>query len=402
MPRTATHTPPSAQADHAALIVAFDAGDLLGAERDRAGGLIATCDGCAELLADLAAIRVATAALPAPRRTRDFRLTDTDAARLRPTLRNRLLGWLAAPGSSVRPLAGGLAALGIAGLLLATTPGILSPGSLALAPEAATAAPASALDSQRNAAPVAVPPGGAAGAGQGALPSPEPRPAISTVPHVEFCVEPTAAASAAASAAAPAGLKETTDCAPRAAAVPAPATGVAGTPDTTGAAVASPATAYGPALLPVPAASAARRLLRLFGCERREPGTRSRGSPQRGPGELARDGPRATRGTLGGPARRGPRPRHQPHHRPAHAPLTRRTAGPGSQPSRVTAGLPCRSVRARLTAPGSRRTMGPAPKWRNRQTRRSQTPLGATSCGFDPRLRHHHRSPLDPPGVPPP
>ena len=29
------------------------------------------------------------------------------------------------------------------------------------------------------------------------------------------------------------------------------------------------------------------------------------------------------------------------------------------------------------------------PKWRNRQTRRSQTPLRATSSGFDPRLRHH-------------
>ena len=29
------------------------------------------------------------------------------------------------------------------------------------------------------------------------------------------------------------------------------------------------------------------------------------------------------------------------------------------------------------------------PKWRNRQTRRSQKPLRATSSGFDPRLRHH-------------
>jgi hypothetical protein len=30
-----------------------------------------------------------------------------------------------------------------------------------------------------------------------------------------------------------------------------------------------------------------------------------------------------------------------------------------------------------------------APKWRNWQTRRSQTPLGATSSGFKSRLRHH-------------
>jgi hypothetical protein len=29
------------------------------------------------------------------------------------------------------------------------------------------------------------------------------------------------------------------------------------------------------------------------------------------------------------------------------------------------------------------------PKWRNRQTRRSQTPLRATSCGFESHLRHH-------------
>jgi hypothetical protein len=32
----------------------------------------------------------------------------------------------------------------------------------------------------------------------------------------------------------------------------------------------------------------------------------------------------------------------------------------------------------------------PVPKWRNRQTRRSQTPLRATSCGFESHLRHHN------------
>ncbi len=118
------HSPAAAAAEHAALIVALDAGDLSGGERDRATRLAAACAGCATLRADLALIRAATAALPAPRRTRDFRLTEADAARLRPSALRRLLGWIGAPRSSVRPLAGALATLGIVGLLLGTTPGL--------------------------------------------------------------------------------------------------------------------------------------------------------------------------------------------------------------------------------------------------------------------------------------
>jgi hypothetical protein len=135
------HSPAAAAAEHAAVIVALDAGDLTGSERDRAARLAAACAGCAALLADLALIRAATAALPAPRRTRDYRLTGADAARLRPSAWRRLLGWLGAPRSTVRPLAGALATLGIVGLLLGTTPGLfgqattVSTGSLpAVAP----------------------------------------------------------------------------------------------------------------------------------------------------------------------------------------------------------------------------------------------------------------------------
>ena len=81
----AQHSPATAAREHATLVVALDAGDLVGADRDRAATLAATCAGCASLLDDLAAIRAATATLPAPVRRRDYRLTDADAARLRPT-----------------------------------------------------------------------------------------------------------------------------------------------------------------------------------------------------------------------------------------------------------------------------------------------------------------------------
>ena len=117
------HSPAAAAVEHAALIAALDAGDLAGIERDRATSLAGSCAGCASLLADLAVIRAATATLTAPPRRRDYRLTDADAARLGPSAWGRLVGWLGAPRSTVRPLAGGLAALGIAGLLLSTTPG---------------------------------------------------------------------------------------------------------------------------------------------------------------------------------------------------------------------------------------------------------------------------------------
>ena len=117
------HTPATAAVEHAALMAALDAGDLLGGEQDRAATLAHTCPGCASLLTDLAVLRAATAALPATPRTRDYRLTDADVARLQPSVWGRLVGWLGAPRSTLRPLAGGLAALGIAGLLLSTPPG---------------------------------------------------------------------------------------------------------------------------------------------------------------------------------------------------------------------------------------------------------------------------------------
>ncbi|MFH0751709.1 MAG: hypothetical protein V2B17_07725 [Chloroflexota bacterium] len=123
----APHTPAAEAQDHAALIVALDAGDLAGAELRAAESLATSCTGCAALVHDLAAIRGAMTALPVPLRRRDYRLTAADAARLRPSSWRRLLEWLAAPASAVRPLATGLATLGVVGLLVTSgLPGLLS------------------------------------------------------------------------------------------------------------------------------------------------------------------------------------------------------------------------------------------------------------------------------------
>ena len=57
-------------------------GDLLPADRATAARQVARCPSCAALHQELLALSAATAALPAPPRARDFRLTTADAARL--------------------------------------------------------------------------------------------------------------------------------------------------------------------------------------------------------------------------------------------------------------------------------------------------------------------------------
>jgi hypothetical protein len=73
------------------LIARLAAADLTDREAADARSLVASCPACAELHADLRSIMAATASLPAPRRTRDFRLTEADAARLQQTGWRRLL-----------------------------------------------------------------------------------------------------------------------------------------------------------------------------------------------------------------------------------------------------------------------------------------------------------------------
>lgn len=215
-------------AHDALLLAALTSGDALeAADRARADAQVRDCAACAALLADLVAIRAATVELPAPRRRRDFRLTEADAARLRPAGWRRVLVAFGSPRARLAgPASLGLATLGIAGLLLATVPTALvaeRSGAIATGAEANGAAVAAAPAA--TAAPAPTPP---------PVPAPTPAGAETAAPFggaqvaetpgaASFKVAPllpvaTAAPSVAASAEAP----------PRAA---SPATGVAVAPD---------------------------------------------------------------------------------------------------------------------------------------------------------------------------
>ncbi len=111
MDRTAA----TSHADHdELLIVRLFGGDVDEVERSRALDLMADCEACATLFADLGSIADATAALPVPARPRDFSLSTEDAARLR----RRRFGrqWIFGAGSR-RSLGGSLAAIGLVGVV---------------------------------------------------------------------------------------------------------------------------------------------------------------------------------------------------------------------------------------------------------------------------------------------
>jgi hypothetical protein len=118
---------PNAHANHDESLVVRLYGDDLGApERSRALDLVAGCEECAALFADLGQIAAATAALPTPARPRDFSLTPQDAARLRPQRQEqRRFQWR---GLS-RSLGGAFAALGLAGILVAGASTLLAPAA---------------------------------------------------------------------------------------------------------------------------------------------------------------------------------------------------------------------------------------------------------------------------------
>ncbi len=135
---------PASHADHDPLaIAAYAAGDATGPELDDALALVAACGDCAALHHDLRAIAAALPALPAPVRTRDFRLTPEQAASLRPAGWRRLLAPFAGPKFSFAgPLGAGLATLGLAGFLVAGSLGV----PLAASAPADSAARAAASD----------------------------------------------------------------------------------------------------------------------------------------------------------------------------------------------------------------------------------------------------------------
>lgn len=138
-------TPNRSSTDHDThdllLVAAQAAGDIDARDLSRAELQVTGCVACAELRDELVAIAAATTRLPAPARSREFTLSQDDAARLRrPSLR-RLLVDLAGPHGLIgRPIATAVTSLGVAGIILASA-GTL--GSLG----AAGAAPAPGVDS---------------------------------------------------------------------------------------------------------------------------------------------------------------------------------------------------------------------------------------------------------------
>jgi anti-sigma factor RsiW len=126
-----TDRPTASHDTHDAMLVASLADHSLpDGERTAAEGLIASCRDCADLHADLVALRAATVAMPTPARTRDYTLTADDALRLQPRGWRRLVSAFGTTRDAFsRPLAVGLTTLGLAGLLVTSLPSILPGGA---------------------------------------------------------------------------------------------------------------------------------------------------------------------------------------------------------------------------------------------------------------------------------
>lgn len=191
--------------EHAAhdrlLVVRFVAGDVTEAEADAARELLSSCPECRLLASDLRRIAPATADLPTPPRTRDFRISPEEAARLRGSAlgrwRARLSGGLDGASGRLVPLQRLAAAAVAIGLVMAVvtspvgvpglTPGAAAPPSAgravsggegsastvglspAAAPTAAPAASAARPAAMAAASAAASPGSGAAAAPEGPL-----------------------------------------------------------------------------------------------------------------------------------------------------------------------------------------------------------------------------------------
>ena len=163
---------PSEHAGHDRLLVArFVGGDVSDVEADAARELLSTCPGCRLLASDLLAISRATADLPAPTRTRDFRISPEEAARLRRSgLRNwfsRLAGGVDGASGRLVPLQRLATAAVAIGLVMAVVtspvgiPGFSSGGTTLKTVGQAASAPEGAA-SAAGAAPTAAPAAAAA------------------------------------------------------------------------------------------------------------------------------------------------------------------------------------------------------------------------------------------------
>lgn len=176
------------------LVAGLAARELAGSDQVRAQALVEGCVDCRLLLADLAAIqRGLRTDLPTPRRSRDFRLTPTQAAAARrPSLRQRVSSLFGRLDRLATPLAGALVACGI---VLVVLGGTASPG---LFPAAGSASRPAQVESRvgsgaASAAPAASPPAQVApGVGTASPVTPPEAPLAASA-------EPSAPASAAAS-----------------------------------------------------------------------------------------------------------------------------------------------------------------------------------------------------------
>jgi anti-sigma factor RsiW len=182
MDRTAS----TAHASHDELLIArLFGGDVDEAERAQALDLMADCQECAALFADLGAIADANEAMPVLPRPRDFTLTEADAARLR---RKRHF-WSPIFGAGLRrSLGSSLAALGLAGAVLTGVASVIggtsSSAAVMLADRNAQAPVAAAAATQASATTAGGEPRpGAVGvAPSGSTAAPAVGPAASPVP----------------------------------------------------------------------------------------------------------------------------------------------------------------------------------------------------------------------------
>ncbi len=192
MPR---HPDPHDHATHELeLVAAYASGDATGSELETAMSLVAACPECAALHRDLRAIAAALPELPVAVRRRDFRLTEDQAAALRPAGWRRFVAVLAGPRFSfAAPLGTGLATIGIAVLVVSGSLGLpFAAGGAATAERAVsgdaagTAAPAvAAPEAPGTAGPIA-----SAADALGFASKSSPGPAASRVPAVADAASP--------------------------------------------------------------------------------------------------------------------------------------------------------------------------------------------------------------------
>lgn len=126
---------PDHQSHDRLLLVRLASDDLSREEQPAAEALRAACADCAALVRDIRLISRATARLPVPRRTRDFRLSSEQAHGARGSLMRRLMGRLSAPSLGIlQPL--GAAAVAIGFVLVVVGMGLPSMSGASPAEEA--------------------------------------------------------------------------------------------------------------------------------------------------------------------------------------------------------------------------------------------------------------------------